>query len=105
MKLAGSYLKMFQTAQQMFQTAQQLGDAAVLSSLRHQQVLSKPSGFLTFSSILDLANQARQSLAEQGIPVTPRTLKEQAQAIIEQTKTMAEDGLGISYDDMGRYYE
>lgn len=98
MKLAGSYLK-------MFQTAQQLGDAAVLSSLRHQQVLSKPSGFLTFSSILDLANQARQSLAEQGIPVTPRTLKEQAQAIIEQTKTMAEDGLGISYDDMGRYYE
>ena len=98
MKLAGSYLK-------MFQTAQQLGDAAVLSSLRHQQVLRKPSGFLTYSSIPDLAKQARQSLAEQGIPVTPRTLREQAQAIIEQTKTMAEDSLGISYDDMGRYYE
>ena len=98
MKLAGSYLK-------MFQTAQQLGDAAVLSSLRHQQVLRKPSGFLTYSSIPDLANQARQSLAEQGIPVTPRTLREQAQAIIEQTKTMAEDGLGINYDNMGRYYE
>ena len=98
MKLAGSYLK-------MFQTAQQLGDAVVLSSLRHQQVLRKPSGFLTYSSIPDLANQARTNLAEQGISVTPRTLREQAQAIIQQTKTMAEDGLDIIYDDMGRYYE
>lgn len=98
MKLAGSYLK-------MFQTAQQLGDAAVLSPLRHQQVLKKPSGTLTYSSIPTLAKDARQYLADQGISVTPTTLKQAAKDIIEQTKTMAEDQVGMTYDEMGRYYE
>ena len=98
MKLAGSYLK-------MFQTAQQLGDAAVLSPLRHQQVLRKPSGDLTYSSIPALAKEARENLASQGISVTPQTLKVEAQNIIDQQKTLSQDMLGILYDDMGRYYE
>ena len=58
MQLAGKNIK-------LFQTLQQLGDAAVLAPLRHQQVLSKPLGSLTYSNIQQLANEARASWPKQ----------------------------------------
>lgn len=98
MQLAGKNIK-------LFQTLQQLGDAAVLAPLRHQQVLSKPVGSLTYSNIQQLANEARSSLAEANLPVTPGNLRAAAADIIERQRTMAQDMVGIVYDEKGRYYE
>jgi hypothetical protein len=98
MELAGKHLK-------FFQSLQQLGDAVVLGPLRHQQVLSKPSGSLTYSNIQTLANDARSSLKELNLPVTPSNLKTAAADIIEQRRTMAQDLLGIIYDERGMNYE
>jgi hypothetical protein len=98
MELAGKHLK-------LFQTLQQFGDAAVLGPLRHQQVLSKPLGSLTYSNIQQLANEARASLAEANLPVTPTSLREAAADIIERQRTLAEDLVGIVYDEKGNYYE
>ena len=98
MELAGKHLK-------FFQALQQLGDAVVLSPLRHQQVLSKPAGSLTYNNIQQLANDARSYLTEANLPVTPSNLKAAAADIMEQQRTMAQDLVGIVYDERGRYYE
>ena len=98
MKLAGKHLK-------FFQSLQQLGDAVVLGPLRHQQVLSKPSGSLTYGNIQELANDARSSLTALNLPVTPSNLKTAAADLIEQRRTLAQDLIGIVYDERGVNYE
>ena len=98
MQLAGKNIK-------FFQALQQLGDAAVLAPLRHEQVLSKPTGSLTYNNIQQLADDARVYLNEANLPVTPRNLRAAAADIIENRRTMIQDLIGITYDDKGRYYE
>jgi hypothetical protein len=85
MQLAGKHLK-------LFQKIQQLGDAAILSPLRHQQVMSAPHlGTLTYDNIQDLAEQARRELIELKMPVNPKNLRDAAQGIIETNRTMIQD--------------
>ena len=91
MKLAGRYLN----------AAQQLGDALILSPLRHQQ-LNRATKQLTYSNIQELAKQARNELQlhmKEGFiqpqPITPRMLYETADNIINQVKTLQDDMIGI----------
>jgi hypothetical protein len=91
MRLAGRYLN----------AAQQLGDAAILSRLRHQQ-LNRATGELTYSNIQELAKQARNELQlqmKEGFIrqqfITPRMLYETADNIINSVKTLQDDMIGI----------
>lgn len=91
MKLAGRYLT----------AAQQLGDATILSPLRHRQV-HRATGNLTYSNIQELAAEARNELQREMKEgyikqqfITPKLLRETASDIIARVETMHDDMVGI----------
>jgi len=94
MRLAGRYLN----------AAQQLGDAAILSSLRHRQ-LNRSTGQLTYKNIQALANDARNDI-KQGMKegyikqqfITPKMLFETADSMIENVIAMQDEMIGIPLD-------
>ena len=94
MRLAGRYLN----------AAQQLGDAAILSSLRHRQ-LNRDTGQLTYKNIQALANDARNNI-KQGMKegyikqqhITPKMLFETADSMIDNVITMQDEMVGIPLD-------
>jgi hypothetical protein len=94
MRLAGRYLN----------AAQQLGDAAILSSLRHRQ-LNRSTGQLTYKNIQELANSARNDI-KQGMKegyikqqfITPKMLLETADSMIDNVITLQDEMIGIPLD-------
>jgi hypothetical protein len=91
MRLAGRYLN----------AAQQLGDAAILSSLRHRQ-LNRSTGQLTYKNIQALANDARNEI-KQGMKegyikqqfITPKMLLETADSMIGNVIALQDEMIGI----------